>query len=245
MQGKSTQSKESSSSSLLITKLVLEGGTGNLTFTETGVSSDSVAIKGKIEEGRLTITGAGGGGSTVITQSFGGSYINSFSGGGTIIIDGVDVTALLREKRTGIKEDSEEAKKNRVYNFPGTARYQVRMFSCKGGGRLQIPDWMIDKNVVSLSVTGSGTLTLPQEITLDNITATVTGSGDVEGSGVVVGSASLNVTGSGDIKGITARDQLRAVLTGSGDIRATAMAGCNVDKEKTGSGDIRIHKLGK
>lgn len=110
-----------------------------------------------------------------------------------------------------------------------------------------------------IGIAGSGSLTAPEALTVNNITLEVAGSGaitlaqltctdlrnDIAGSGkITLGVAQANkvnneIAGSGDIDiaGLTCKD-VKNVIAGSGDVIINNMNVDNVKSEIAGSGDV-------
>jgi len=90
-------------------------------------------------------------------------------------------------------------------------------------------------DAIVLEVSGSGKLTVSGQAA--ELTAEVSGSGEVDAVKLPVEEAKVQVSGSGRVR-LTATDTLRARVSGSGSVRYAGDPG-DVDKDVSGSGSIR------
>ncbi len=95
------------------------------------------------------------------------------------------------------------------------------------------------EDISDVSLSGSGDLWNEDTINADNLSTSITGSGDVVLS-VKANSTKAKVTGSGDLtlKGKT--ENLEADLTGSGDFHGFDFESTNTNVSVTGSGDAAV-----
>jgi hypothetical protein len=95
----------------------------------------------------------------------------------------------------------------------------------------------LDTDHCSVHITGSGDVVLPRKARLDNLSVSISGSGDC--SGGVCSRLSAKIMGSGDISA-TAYDTASATIMGSGDIDLVVSRQCRVSQSVMGSGDIQV-----
>lgn len=96
----------------------------------------------------------------------------------------------------------------------------------------------VDK--LTLSVTGSGEI-LTKALNTGHIECSIIGSGDILVQDLTAQKLIAKVTGSGDIKMAGSADEASLSVTGSGDIDAEAVRVKTIEASITGSGDIRCY----
>ena len=113
---------------------------------------------------------------------------------------------------------------------------EVEGLYISGSGDI-VAETPIISNILSLKVTGSGDISIPN-LTLNQLKAVITGSGDLSLAGKTPAiTADISVTGSGDVKlkGIVF-DNAEVTISGSGD--AYVEASKTLRARVSGSGDI-------
>lgn len=94
-----------------------------------------------------------------------------------------------------------------------------------------------------VSITGSGDVTLQNELRTEHLQFSVTGAGDISAKDIVCkGDFSVNIVGSGDI--VCSRvscGEFRCSIAGVGDISVNDLTAGNVNASVTGSGDIVLN----
>jgi hypothetical protein len=125
--------------------------------------------------------------------------------------------------------------------------------SMAGSGDI-ISDMVLRNNKMSISVAGSGDITLHTESEnlnvsiagsgdvklngrTENLDASIAGSGDIEAYGLKANNVTASVAGSGDIAVFCNGGKIKASVIGSGDINYKGTAS-DIDKSVMGSGDI-------
>lgn len=119
----------------------------------------------------------------------------------------------------------------------------VKEFSVTGSGDLDVRD-QLKVDELKTSVSGSGEVKL-QKVVATKIKMSVTGSGTIYANDVRANGAEVSVTGSGDVKcKYIASYDVSVSVTGSGDVELAGKAR-KFSKRVTGSGDINVSKLMK
>jgi hypothetical protein len=229
-----------------ISRLELSGSVC-VTIGEDGVikTSDPRTDKLKKQGNALVIEGVGGGGNSIMTiGGVGGSMIfNNMSGKVIEFDDSADVIkvngAVLGE------EQDKRARKNAAPEPPPLTKYVLRdsavqSITIKGSSTLESIHYAWLAEALSVQVTGSGDANIPAGKVFATLTAVVTGSGDITGSGTRVTVGTFTVAGSGDISGFVVERTGSCSIAGSGDIKVTKGAGANITKSVAGSGSVRI-----
>ncbi|KAA6339630.1 hypothetical protein EZS27_012448 [termite gut metagenome] len=130
-----------------------------------------------------------------------------------------------------------------------TGKLEVRVFApsldkmeITGSGNINIASGIkTDKNLY-LSVTGSGDIS-GSGIRCARLSLSVTGSGDIELNRITAENTQARVTGSGDIDLSGTTQSADYVVSGSGDIDAVRLEADAVSANVSGSGDISCHAV--
>lgn len=104
----------------------------------------------------------------------------------------------------------------------------------------KITAYVTAKNITSLTMSGSGTMSVENRIEASELVATLSGSGSIRGAanvqsfvGVISGSGSLNFNGKADESNIT--------LSGSGSFEGKEFTVQDFSTQISGSGSVNIH----
>lgn len=112
----------------------------------------------------------------------------------------------------------------------------------QGAGRVIFDHHPLDN--ISASIAGSGDVcVIPATIPIKVATLSVAGSGDIDVGGALVGTLNVSVAGSGDVYGFHVTESGSCNVAGSGDIHGTKAAGVCVSESVMGSGYIRIQEV--
>lgn len=151
----------------------------------------------------------------------------------TCYINGIKVD-LNKLKDFEADDDGDDTEKKWFYLSEG----EISSINIKGSGNI-----FVDKNWMStsclLAVSGSGGIKLPVQ-EYQNVSANLTGSGDISGNNSKVSILNTNLCGSGDIRKFRVTQTGILNLTGSGDIKVNKESGAQIVKNKIGSGDIKV-----
>jgi hypothetical protein len=220
--------------------LVIEGvgGGGNSIMTIGGVGGSmifnnmAVSSVGQSMINGMTITTRGSS-TRIVTRS--GKVIEFDDSADVIKVNG----AVLGE------EQDKRARKNAAPEPPPLTKYVLRdsavqSITIKGSSTLESIHYAWLAEALSVQVTGSGDANIPAGKVFATLTAVVTGSGDITGSGTRVTVGTFTVAGSGDISGFVVERTGSCSIAGSGDIKVTKGAGANITKSVAGSGSVRI-----
>ncbi|WP_293305395.1 head GIN domain-containing protein [Pedobacter sp. UBA5917] len=128
-----------------------------------------------------------------------------------------------------------EVKGNVLVIRPQTS---IRSWSNKYEGK-KITAYVTAKELASLTVSGSGNLTVNGKISTGNLTTTVSGSGNIKAtadvddySGVISGSGSINITGGAD--------HAKVVISSSGTLSGRSFSTKTLNSTISGSGTVNI-----
>ncbi|MDR2859103.1 MAG: DUF2807 domain-containing protein [Mediterranea sp.] len=133
-----------------------------------------------------------------------------------------------------------------VYN---KGKLEVRVFApsldrmeITGSGDITIASGLKTDGDLSISVTGSGDID-GSDIHCAQLSLSVTGSGDIELNRVAAGKTQAHVTGSGNINLSGTTQKADYSVSGSGDIDAARLKADQVSANVTGSGDISCYAV--
>lgn len=98
----------------------------------------------------------------------------------------------------------------------------------------------VNQYLKGISVIGSGDISMKNELNVDELQCSVSGSGDIS-INLNTNKLVLKVSGSGDIKAIGTTNELEAEVKGSGDVEAFELKANIVNAQILGSGDISVY----
>lgn len=114
----------------------------------------------------------------------------------------------------------------------------IRSWSNKYEGK-KITAYVTAKELASLTISGSGNLTVNGKISTGNLTTTVSGSGNIkvstdvdDYSGVISGSGSINITGGAD--------HAKVVISSSGTLSGRSFSAKTLNSTISGSGTVNM-----
>lgn len=89
--------------------------------------------------------------------------------------------------------------------------------SLSGSGDMEITGAFVPINALDLSLSGSGDIAIVNELMIDQLYVSISGSGEMSLQKAISKNAEINITGSGDAK-VQVSDFLKARISGSGEI---------------------------
>lgn len=106
-------------------------------------------------------------------------------------------------------------------------------------GELRI--YITVKELVDITVTGSGDVVLDSPLNVENINLEITGGGNIRIPEFTANSVEFQITGSGNITvNGTCKGNIDANITGSGNLKASGFEADNADINLTGSGHAEV-----
>ena len=98
--------------------------------------------------------------------------------------------------------------------------------------------------VKGIEIAGSGSVTAPQALAVNELNLEIAGSGDITLAQITCKDLEIEVAGSGDVvTGPIQADEVKNQIAGSGSIELTGIICKNVKNEIAGSGDITLNNL--
>ena len=98
--------------------------------------------------------------------------------------------------------------------------------------------------VDAFEIAGSGSITAPKALTVNDIRLEIAGSGDITLAQLTCKDLSMEIAGSGDITlGTVQANEVRSEIAGSGDIEVAGLVCKNARNEIAGSGNITLNNL--
>lgn len=213
--------------------------------------SDTLIVKGKgnnnVNIGNSYVSIGGNG--IMTTSNFNS---NNFS---TVFVNG-------RQIQTGGNSNSRP-----IEEEPPTEEYYladnclISAIKCSGCADISLDEKFVCKSNMNISVSGTGKVTMPRNISIDNcvvnlsgsgdaifsngrfksITATLVGSGDIKLRNSEAENATIQLTGSGDINGLIISKYGSINVMGSGDVDVVKKdRNVRIDKNRFGSGSISV-----
>lgn len=213
------------------------------------------------ENNKLTVTSKNGGGGSMncITQmNYGGASYTSFGGNSVSVsgsnininssLDHRDFNVTFNGKHGRIVLDGEDASAPKpvdpnysttwvIYNDK-----KLKTIRISGSSIVVFQTKMILEETLSVSITGSGDLHIPESKFI-SVNCVISGSGDISLHESTVQEFYATISGSGDIKHFHALNKVEATVSGSGDITGTCEKNCEIEKYVSGSGEIKVRKI--
>ncbi len=165
------------------------------------------------------------------------------------IIDNLTKRVSDREWRIGFEKNVRRYDKLELYiTLP-----QLRNAHISGSGDIKSTNTLACSNDVSVSISGSGNITLDLEATAingrisgsgdialrgkaDKLDLSISGSGDINATDLTGRQATIAIAGSGDCK-VSASEDLDVRISGSGDVQYTGRP--RINTRISGSGSLR------
>ncbi|MBL7814101.1 MAG: DUF2807 domain-containing protein [Saprospiraceae bacterium] len=116
----------------------------------------------------------------------------------------------------------------------------VSSLTLSGSGSITIESALTSDNL-AVSISGSGNIKAATSLTAQKLNIEIGGSGEVELNQVTATETSASVTGSGDLNLKGKGEKAHFEITGSGGIDADEFVAKAVEANTTGSGDIHCH----
>ncbi len=227
------------------------GGGGTVTLSlgdsKTLLIQATEPKKVSLQGQKLTIEGRGSLGGGMVFSSGGGINMSGIRlSGVSMSVSCINGETFINGKRVdsgAIQEPKEDKNFKKEWQVDSTSK--LSSISVSDACAMSVDPLLLNP-LVRLSIQGSGDILISDRdipITLDQIHASINGSGDISLGGTIINSLFASINGSGDIRDFVASRQAELAICGSGDIRGQVYASCEVSKEKMGSGSIKVTKV--